>query len=164
VALHVALRHPHRIRRLVLLGATRGVEDETLRSERRTRDEKLATRIERIGTEHFLDEWLAQPMFAALPLDPLEREARSSNAKGLANSLRFAGTGTQVWLAPLLPSVNVPTLTLAGSLDQKFSAEARAIAESVKHGQVALIDGAQHAAHIERPEATALRIQSWLAD
>jgi 2-succinyl-6-hydroxy-2,4-cyclohexadiene-1-carboxylate synthase len=162
VALHIALRHPQRVRELVLLGATRGIQDETLRQERRTRDEELAARIERIGTDLFLDEWLAQPMFASLPNDPRERAARSTDAKGLANSLRFAGTGTQTWLGPRMATMTVPTLTLAGSLDQKFRIEARAIAESVPSGHVELVSDASHAAHLERPEATAHLIQSWL--
>ena len=162
VALHVALRHPKRVRQLVLLGATRGIEDDALRQERRARDDALAKRIELIGTDQFLDEWLAQPMFATLPHDPKERAARSSDANGLANSLRFAGTGTQAWLAPRMKHIVVPTLALAGSRDQKFSAEAQVIAQSVLNGRVELVGDSQHAAHVEQPAATAQLITSWL--
>ena len=95
VALHFALRHPERLRHLVVLSATPGIVDNTERAARRQRDEKLAQRLERIGTEAFLDEWLAQPMFQSLPKDARERAARSSDASGLADSLRHAGTGTQ---------------------------------------------------------------------
>ncbi len=162
VALHVALRHPDSLNQLVLLGATRGIQDERERLERRERDEALAARIEEIGVPAFLDEWLAQPMFAALAPDTLERSARSTHAEGLANSLRLAGTGTQAWLAPLLSGMTVPTLSLAGASDIKFAAEATAIAEGVPLGSIEFIDAAGHAAHLEQPESTARRIDSYL--
>jgi 2-succinyl-6-hydroxy-2,4-cyclohexadiene-1-carboxylate synthase len=164
VALHLALRHPGRLRHLVLLGATRGIENQLERRARRDRDEALAHRIDEIGGPAFLDEWLGQPMFAALPDDPLERAARSADTDGLANSLRLAGTGTQTWLAPLLATITAPTLALAGARDAKFSAEAQAIALAMSRGSYDLIDGAGHAAHLERPETTAERIASFLAD
>jgi 2-succinyl-6-hydroxy-2,4-cyclohexadiene-1-carboxylate synthase len=164
VALHLALRHPARLRYLVLLGATRGIENQLERRARRDRDEALAHRIDEIGGPAFLDEWLGQPMFAALPDDPLERAARSADTDGLANSLRLAGTGAQAWLAPLLATITAPTLALAGARDAKFSAEAQAIALAMSRGSYDLIDGAGHAAHLERPETTAERIASFLAD
>jgi 2-succinyl-6-hydroxy-2,4-cyclohexadiene-1-carboxylate synthase len=163
VALHVALRHPTRIRKLVLLGATRGIQDEAQRLERRQRDEALAERIERIGVEAFLDEWLAQPMFVTLPDDPLERAARSKDAQGLASSLRLAGTGTQAWLAPELGVIASPTLALAGANDEKFTAEARAIAASVDQASYALVESAGHAAHVEQPDATARLVNAFLS-
>jgi 2-succinyl-6-hydroxy-2,4-cyclohexadiene-1-carboxylate synthase len=163
VALHVALRHPGQINRLVLIGATRGIKDEVERAERRARDEALAQRILEIGAAAFLDEWLAQPMFAGLPADPLERAARSSHAQGLANSLRLAGTGTQAWLEPVLATIDSPTLTLAGALDKKFSVEASAIQFSVPESTVRLIDSAGHAAHLEQPERAAVAVAEFLA-
>jgi 2-succinyl-6-hydroxy-2,4-cyclohexadiene-1-carboxylate synthase len=165
IALHVALRHPARVRRLVVLGASRGLEDESARRDRRARDEQLAKRIEEIGAPAFVDEWLTQPMFASLVHDPLERAVRSTHsARGLADSLRLAGTGTQTWLAPLLGTITAPTLALAGARDAKFAAEARAIAREVARGSYDLIDDAGHAAHIEQPESSAMRITSFLDD
>jgi pimeloyl-ACP methyl ester carboxylesterase len=94
-------------------------------------------------------------MFASLPVDPFERSARSSDAQGLANSLRRSGTGTQEWLAPALHALATPTLALAGSEDAKFAREAVAIAKSVMSGQSALVGDAFHAAHLEQPERAA---------
>jgi 2-succinyl-6-hydroxy-2,4-cyclohexadiene-1-carboxylate synthase len=162
VALHVALRHPERVDKLVLLSATRGIENESLRTERRARDEALAARIEDIGTDAFLHEWLSQPMFANLPHDPIERAARSRNAQGLANSLRWAGTGTQSWLEPHLAKISADTLTIAGANDEKFSVEARAIAAGVNKGREELVNGAAHAAHLEMPGVTARLIDDFL--
>ena len=162
VALHVALRHPGRLRALVLLGATRGIEDEEDRAERRRRDEALAAHIEEVGCGVFLDEWLAQPLFATLPDDPVERTSRSRDPHGLAESLRHAGTGTQAWLEPRLSGVVVPTLTIAGSLDTRYLHEARAIADRVVDGRWHSIENAGHAAHLEQPGPCARAVLDFL--
>ena len=160
VALHLALRHPDRLTRLILLGATRGIENPIERASRVARDERLANRVEQIGTERFLDEWLAQPLFSSLAPDAGERAARSRDAHGLAQSLRHAGTGTQAWLGEQLANCTVDTLALAGALDEKFAREAMAIAANVTCGAFALVPGAGHAAHLERPAETAALIDA----
>lgn len=162
VALHVALRHPERIARLVVLGATRGIKDSIDRVARRQRDDALAARILQIGTAAFLDEWLAQPLFSSLPEDRVERAARSNDAAGLAASLRTAGTGTQAWLGALLPGLGAPTLAVAGALDIKFTGEAHAIADAVTSGRVGLVRGAGHAAHLEAPTEAAAVVSEFL--
>ena len=162
VALHVALRAPARVSRLVTLGASRGIQDPAEREARRRRDEALAAHLEQVGTDVFLDEWLSQPLFATLPPDPAERAARSRDPGGLADSLRRAGTGTQRWLDPLLGDLRSPLLALAGERDLKFRAEAHALAAGVPLGHDAIIERAGHAAHLEEPEATAAAILDFL--
>ena len=75
----------------------------------------------------------------------------------------MAGTGTQEWLGDALSSIDVATLALAGELDVKFVAEARAIAASMPNGTFAAIIGAGHAAHLEQPEQVARAIEDFLA-
>ncbi len=160
VALHFALRHRERLSALVVLSATAGIRDEGERELRRSQDNDLADRIDLIGAEVFLDEWLARPMFTSLPHDPLERAARSRDTKGLSNSLRRAGTGTQAWLGDALASLDVPTLVVAGADDAKFVGEARLLRETLPNVAVALVAGAGHAAHLERPDAFAQIVRS----
>jgi 2-succinyl-6-hydroxy-2,4-cyclohexadiene-1-carboxylate synthase len=160
VALHFALAHPKRLTRLVVLSATMGIEDEGERATRRERDEALAAHVEAIGTDRFLEEWLAQPMFAALPVDARERRARSSDATGLANSLRHAGTGTQAFLRGRLVDLDVPTTIIAGTNDTKFVAEARRLHETIPHARLAFVEDAGHAAHLERPASVAAIVRS----
>ena len=155
VALHVALRHPERLSQLVLLSATAGIVDDDERHARQHRDELLASRIETVGTEVFLDEWLAQPMFATLPPDPLERATRSVDASGLAQSLRHTGTGTQTWLGPRLSALTMPTIVVAGANDAKFMKEAERLGEYIPDVTISVVLGAGHAAHLERPEGAA---------
>jgi len=155
VALHLALRHPERVSRLVLLGATRGISDESARRDRRASDDEWARQIERVGVDEFLDAWLAQPIFATLATSEEERSSRSRDAAGLAESLRRSGTGQQAWLEPRLGEIHVPTLVLSGSLDAKFTLEAVALAKGIPLAQRALIEGAGHAAHLEHPTSCA---------
>jgi 2-succinyl-6-hydroxy-2,4-cyclohexadiene-1-carboxylate synthase len=155
VALHFALRHPERLGHLVVLSATPGIADEGERLARRQRDEELAHRIEGIGADAFLSEWLAQPMFQSLPNDPRERSARSSNATGLAESLRFAGTGTQRDLTDALAALSVATTILAGSMDAKFVGEAQRLHRAIPTSLSTLVDAAGHAAHLEQPQRVA---------
>ncbi len=163
VALHVALRHPGLVSRLVVLSATPGIEDEAERAARRARDEALAERIERVGTPAFLEEWLAQPLFSTLPHDAGERAARSTDAAGLADALRRAGTGTQAWLLEDLARLDTPTLVLAGSRDSKFVAAGARIAGAVADGRLVVLEGLGHAAHLEDPAAVAGAVRDFLA-
>ncbi|HRE03682.1 MAG TPA: alpha/beta fold hydrolase, partial [Ilumatobacteraceae bacterium] len=112
--LHLALAYPHLVRGMALLGATGGISNDDDRVERRIADEALADRIEAEGVEPFLNEWLAQPLFATLPPYARVLDDRITNtAEGLASSLRLAGTGTQLPLWDRVGWINEPTLIMA---------------------------------------------------
>ena len=163
-ALHVALMYPHLVRSLVLIGANPGIDDEDERARRRADDDRLAARIHEIGIEAFLDEWTALPLFGGRTVTADERADRSRNtADGLANSLRLAGTGAQDSLWPRLRELNMPVLALAGDRDTKFSAIARQLADAAPRGEWALVPGAAHAAHLERPDEVVELIRSFSA-
>ncbi len=162
VALHVVLRHPGLVSRLVLLSASAGIEDESERAARRARDEALASRIGRVGAPAFLEEWLAQPLFSTLARDDAERAARSTDAAGLADSLRRAGTGTQAWLLGALAGIEVPTLVLAGGLDPKFVEAGTRLAGTIAGARLVVLEGLGHAAHLEDPARVAGVVRDFL--
>lgn len=156
-ALHVALAHPDLVSGLVLVSATAGIEDEAERERRRVSDESLARRAETEGLEAFLEWWLSQPLFATLPPGRADRQGRLTNkVTGLASSLRLAGTGRQSPLWDRLAELgrrDLPVLCVAGQLDTKYCATARALAEGIgRSASTLIIDGAGHACHLERPE------------
>lgn len=164
VALHAALGHPERVRRLILIGATGGLEDDTERAARRTRDEELADGLEEDGDlDGFLERWLANPLFGTLRADAAEiGERRRNTAAGLASSLRLAGTGTQQPLWDQLAACRVPVLALAGANDPRFVAAGLRIA-ALTGGVFAAVPGAAHAAHLEQPALCARLVLSWLS-
>ena len=156
-ALQVGVRRPEAVAALVLEGASAGLATLEERAARVQADEALAGRIEGGGTEAFVDEWEALPLFAshaALPSEvrAAQRAARlACSPRGLANSLRGMGTGAQDPLHDRLHEVGVPALLVTGALDKKFTAIAREMARSLPRATIAVVDGAGHAAHLERP-------------
>jgi 2-succinyl-6-hydroxy-2,4-cyclohexadiene-1-carboxylate synthase len=165
LCLRLALDRPDLVPALVLIGASPGIAEAAGRAERRAADEALAEGIERDGVAAFLDRWLAGPLFATLPEAAAGRAGRLANtAEGLAWALRALGTGAQEPLWDRLAGLRPPTLLLAGELDRKFTAIARQMAAAIgPTAQVALVPGAGHAAHLERPAEVAARIEAFLA-
>lgn len=163
-ALRLALDRPDLVERLVLLGTSPGLRDEGERRARARRDDELAARLERIGVDAFLDEWLAQPLFRDLSPDAACLDERRRNtAEGLAASLRRAGTGHQAPLWSRLGELRAPTLLLAGETDEVYCRVARAMAEAVGPlATVEVVPRAGHAVHLERPVETARAVLGWL--
>ncbi len=162
-ALLAALARPDLVERLVLVGATAGIDDAADRAARRSLDEDRADRLERVGAEQFLDEWLAAPMFAGLPADAdaLEHRRRNTTA-GLATSLRSAGTGSQPTVWSRLRDIDAPALVLAGEHDGKFVDIGRRLAAALPEATFVEIPDAGHAAPMESPHAAVDVISAWL--
>ncbi len=159
VALQVAVRHPEVVSALVLEGATPGLADPEERAARVRADEVLADRIESEGLDWFVDYWASLPLWDSQreTLSPavhaaLREQRLSQRAAGLANSLRGMGTGAQEPVHGRLAAVSVPVLLVTGTLDLKFSEIAQEMARSLPDATIRRIDGAGHAAHLERPD------------
>jgi 2-succinyl-6-hydroxy-2,4-cyclohexadiene-1-carboxylate synthase len=166
MALHVALARPERVRRLVLISTSAGIEGASQRASRREADEELARRIEREGTERFLEWWLAQPLFASLPREGAGLPDRLANTPaGLASSLRWAGAGAQEPLWDRLGELGqrrLPVLLIAGGLDHAYRAHAGRMAALIgPTASVHVVNGAGHACHLERPLEVAAAITSF---
>ena len=152
MALHVALQHPKMVSQLVLISGTPGLVTEEERTARRKSDNELADRIEEIGTASFIDEWLALPIFSGLNNETDQKGDRLRNtAKGLANSLRFAGTGTQESHWPHLHNLSMPVHLIVGETDTKFTAIANDMEPLLQSGSVTIVPGVGHTVHLEDP-------------
>jgi 2-succinyl-6-hydroxy-2,4-cyclohexadiene-1-carboxylate synthase len=164
LCLRLALDRPDLVEGLVLVGASPGIAHPAARAERRAADEALAAGIERDGVVGFLDRWLAGPLFATLPAEVAGRAERLANTpEGLAGALRRLGTGAQAPLWDRLGGLRPPALLVAGERDAKFTALAHEMAAAIGPGaRVAIIPGAGHAAHLERPAAVAALVEAFL--
>lgn len=163
VALHVALDHPGTISALVLVSGTAGIDDPDERHARLRSDAELADRIGTIGTAAFVDEWLAQPMFASLPRGAARVGERLTNtAGGLAESLRRAGTGTQEPLWGRLGEIGIPVLVVTGDLDIKFTVLGDRLAAGIPDARRVGISGAGHTVHLEDTPAFVDAVCDWI--
>jgi 2-succinyl-6-hydroxy-2,4-cyclohexadiene-1-carboxylate synthase len=163
VALHAALAHRSAVERLVLIGATAGIDDPDERAARRADDESLADHIEAVGVATFIDEWLANPLFSGLTEATAMRTDRLRNtAAGLAASLRSTGTGTQVPLWGRLAEIECPVLVLVGEHDAKFTALGQRLVETLPRADLVVVADAGHSVHLEQADATVAAIVAWL--
>ena len=161
MALHVALQHPHMVSQLVLISGTPGLATEAERTARRQSDNDLAERIETIGLSAFLDEWLALPIFLGLDEKTNQREDRLRNtAKGLADSLRYAGTGAQESQWSNLQQLSMPVHLIVGEHDEKFTAIAQEMKPLISTSEMTVVANAGHTVHLENPTATAQLLDS----
>jgi len=163
-ALHVALRHPDLVERLVLVSATAGMDQAAEREDRRRSDEALADRVETEGLEPFVRWWLSQPIFATLPPEAAEVGSRlTGTPAGLASSLRHAGTGTQEPLWDELPALDMPVLIVAGALDSKYRDLAARLVEAIgTNASLEIVEGAGHTCHLERPDRFLEVVTAWM--
>ena len=153
MALHTALQYPHKVSALVLVSGTAGIRDNDERTARRLSDIELATHIQELGVPAFIDEWLSQPLFAGLNSVTNQRADRLRNhAVGLADSLRFAGTGTREPLWDQLHMLTMPVLLMCGTKDTKFHTIATEMGASIPSSTCVAIEGVGHTVHLEQPE------------
>jgi 2-succinyl-6-hydroxy-2,4-cyclohexadiene-1-carboxylate synthase len=164
LCLRLALDRPELVRALVLVGASPGIADPGERAARRAADDRLAGEVERDGVAAFLDRWLAGPLFATLPEAAAGRDERLANTPaGLAYALRRLGTGVQEPLWDRLAGLRPPALLVAGERDPKFTALARRMAAAIgPTARVAVVGGAGHAVHLERPATLAALVEEFL--
>ena len=168
-ALHVALAHPETVDRLVLVSTSPGIADPVARAQRVESDERLAQRIEAdgdAGLPRFLDEWLATPLFRALPREAAGMSARLANtASGLASSLRLAGAGAQDPLWARLGELGqrqLPVLLVTGQLDSRYCGLARQMADAIGPlASTVIVAGAGHACHLEKPAEVAALVANF---
>lgn len=164
VALHAVCAAVPGLRRVVAISASPGIVDPEARARRLERDHAMADALEADGdVDGFLHRWLANPMFATLPLDRADVEGRRSNtASGLADSLRRCSVGTQRWLGDELARAATPMLVLSGSRDDPFVRSAGFLAASRRSIAASVVPGAGHAAHLERPDVVARFVGAFL--
>jgi 2-succinyl-6-hydroxy-2,4-cyclohexadiene-1-carboxylate synthase len=160
IALHVALAHPDRVARLVLISTTAGIEDPRERAERRARDEALADWMDADGRtmSEVADRWGAQPLFAdqAAEVALAARADRLTNDPAhLAAALRGIGTGAMAPLWDRLGELGMPVTVVAGERDAKFVALGERLARELPQAQLEIVSGAGHALPLEAPAAVA---------
>ncbi len=152
LCLRLALDRPDLVRALVLVGASPGIGDRVARAERVASDEVWARTVEREGVDRFLEQWLAQPLFATVPADAPGLAERHALSEGyIAHCLRVLGTGTMESMWSRIGELTMPVALVTGTGDEKFDAVAVQMLQRM-HGDVqhVRIEGG-HALPLEQP-------------
>ncbi len=164
LCLRSALDHPDGVTGVVLVSGTAGIDDPADRDDRAAQDRDRAERIESVGVQAFLEDWLAMDMFAGLEQwARFETERMRNTAAGLAASLRHAGTGSMAPLWDRLPELEVPLLCVTGERDLHYGALAdRLVAGAGAGARHVRVPAAGHAVHLERPAACTAAVTAFL--
>ena len=115
LSIGLAAMYPDRIKSTILIGATAGISDESERAARRRSDDRLADEIMEKGIEWFVTYWMEQPIFesqkrlSSESLDAFRKQRLKNDIQGLANSLKWVGTGSQPPLWRQLNLISSPT-------------------------------------------------------
>ena len=161
IALHVALAAPERIRRLVLVSTTAGIQDPKERAARREADELLAARMEGHGMEAVARAWAAQALFSG-QTDEVRELAHADRLRNdpvnLAAALRGIGTGVMEPVWDRLHELRMPVAVVVGERDEKFVALGRRLADGLPDASFTVVPGTGHALPLEVPEAVAAAI------
>jgi 2-succinyl-6-hydroxy-2,4-cyclohexadiene-1-carboxylate synthase len=156
LAVQFAVKNSYRLRSLILVSTTAGINEETTRLKREKADIQLAQLIENSPPTDFLLSWLAQPLFKGitdkgkdfvltevirrLPIQP----------SGLACSLKYFSSGVMPAVWHQLHGIKTPTLVIAGSRDEKYLGLASQLATSIPNSVLKVLETG-HAPLIELP-------------
>ncbi|MBA2481968.1 MAG: alpha/beta fold hydrolase [Planctomycetes bacterium] len=169
LALQLALDHPKRVRRLVLVSCMAGIRDQAERSRRRERDERLAQILEEDGIGPFLALWEANPVLKTIKPIPhhIEETLRSMRMNqdplGLASALRTLGVGTMQDLWPRLPAITAKTLLIAGDHDTRYVQAMGEMAKLIPGARFEVVADSGHAVHREQPYVLKKLVSAFLA-
>jgi 2-succinyl-6-hydroxy-2,4-cyclohexadiene-1-carboxylate synthase len=166
IAQYLVRRHPAIARHLAVVSATPGYVDDRDRELRLEADKRLARDLISHGTADFVLSWYENPLFASFRqcpvFDETIRERSSRAAEPLARALEVFSVGNQPPMWNALEEVSFPTLFVAGAFDGKFVDIARRAALCSESVRDAIIAGAGHCLHLERPKVLADVLREFL--
>lgn len=167
LALYTALNFPDKISKLVIESASPGLKTENERKARVESDNLLADKIQNTPITNFVNDWYQQPIFQSLKLHPEKLKSmihtrQKNSPDGLANSLKFMGTGVQQSFWEKLDKLPDSTHLIVGEVDSKFQAiagEMRSLSDKIR---VATIPDCGHNVHFEKPAEFAKTLKDFL--
>lgn len=156
-ALSFAVKHPDRLKKLILESSTPGLKEKNIRAARSNLDEQLASYIESHELVDFIDYWMNIDLFATqrnLPQEKLNeiRDSKLKNNKaGLANSLRGFSTGRMPCLVDQIKNIRCSSLLITGELDIKYTLINSEMLNRFRTAKHFIIKNAGHNTHLEKP-------------
>ncbi len=164
VALHAALERPDAVERLVLIGATAGIDDPD-RADSATRGRRRPCRSHRSGRRRRTSSTSGWPTRCS-PDSPRRRRCATTGCATLPPaSLPASARPAPAPRRPLwdrLGEIGCPVLVLVGEHDAKFTALGRRLVDGLSSAELVVVPGAGHSVHLEQPDATVAAITTWV--
>jgi len=168
IALHYALARPQHVHKLILIGATPGIECAEERLARCQADNELADIALSDGASYFIDRWQQHPLIKTQKLrinkniyEAMLQRRYALSPETLAHELRVFGTGVMQNYWPYLGDVSCPTMLITGEEDNKFRDIALRMCTLIKNAQHFEISFSGHAAHLENLDFSRSLIEQW---
>src|SRR5699024_1224054 len=137
---------------LTLESASPGLKTEEERLQRIKQDETLALEIKE-DLASFVRFWESIPLFASHEYlqDDIKKDLREERLmqtpKGLIDSLKGMGTGTQISLWNDLSRLDLPVHLVVGEWDEKFLKINKEMADQIKNVHLTIIKHSGHTPH-----------------
>ena len=168
LAIRLALDHPQRVRRLILVSCHAGIRDQQERALRHRRDESLAQVLEEDGIGAFMAWWETQPAlrphqpFPAALAESVRARRLNQDPHGLAACLRALGGGASEPMWNRLGELRMPVLLLSGSADVRYMRIMEEMSKLIPDHRRDVVLRAGHAVHRERQQVVAQMIGAFL--
>ena len=168
LAIEYALEHQDKLRALILIGGTPGIDDDAARHERALEDVEKIAFLEDKGLEQFINFWESQQIFASQRYLSPETQMRQRRTRlstkpfALASHLRASGTGVMISRWSRLNELKIPVLLIVGSEDKKYIEIGRQMQSTISSSCLSIINSAGHATHLEQPANTAKAIDKFI--
>jgi len=133
--------HPERVRALLIIDTGPGYKNDEAREGWNRNALRTAERYETDGLA-----WLAGGTSE-------RRMAQHAGAEGLALAARGMLTQHDAGVITSLPDIKVPSIVVVGSEDAPFLAASDYMAAKIPGAKKAVIEGAGHAANLDKPKA-----------
>lgn len=163
VAFDLWRRHPERVRALVLINTRATPDDGDAKAQR----DATITRVRRDGpgalAESMTPSLLAPTTMTTMPdvVSQVKATIGRAHTDGVAGAL--AAMRDRLDATPLLSTITVPTLVIAGHEDQLIPAAAqRAMADAIPGAHFTVLPGAGHLAPLEQPVNTGRLVGEFL--
>jgi 3-oxoadipate enol-lactonase len=163
VAFALWRRHPERVSAFVLAHTRATADTDEVRDRRRTLIRLARERGSRAVAEVQIEGLVGKTTRRERPevVEQLGRLVAASPAEGLVGALTAMMTRPDS--SPLLATITVPTLVVAGEEDALVPPrEARALQEAIPGSRLAVIAGAGHLSNFERPDEFNARLLGFL--
>jgi len=168
LGLYLLAHYAERFASATMESASPGLKTEEERAARRRDDGHLADRLLTVNFDAFLDAWYRRPLFDSMDTsDPrfarMLVRRRRQDPSSLALSLRYMGTGAQPSAWEHLQDTRSRILFVAGEMDARYADLALEMARLCPRGQAAIIPGAGHNVHFERPDEFCRAVMEFLS-